>query len=105
MCVFTMSIWACVAATIVITSKTANQILVARVLNCKLNLTKKPLRSLFYADIYIGMELAVVPIYQSEVTPSRARGFIVGTYQVSLYVRTDSYCFITFADRISSLED
>lgn len=32
------------------------------------------------------MELAVVPIFQSEITPRRARGFIVGTYQTSLNV-------------------
>ena len=38
------------------------------------------------ADIYIGMELAVVPIFQSEITPPKARGFIVGTYQISLMV-------------------
>ncbi|PCH03352.1 Major facilitator superfamily domain, general substrate transporter [Penicillium occitanis (nom. inval.)] len=35
--------------------------------------------------IYIGMELAVVPIFQSEITPKQARGFIVGTYQISLF--------------------
>ena len=70
MCMFTMSLWAIVCATIVITSKTRDQILVARVLNY----------------IYIGMELAVVPIFQSEITPPRARGFIVGTYQISLMV-------------------
>ncbi|KAF4996395.1 hypothetical protein FDECE_12474 [Fusarium decemcellulare] len=70
MCMFSMSLWACVAATIVITSKTADQILVARVLNY----------------IYIGMELAVVPVFQSEITPKHARGFIVGTYQISLFI-------------------
>lgn len=30
------------------------------------------------------MELAVVPIYQSEIAPEKARGFIIGTYQLSL---------------------
>ncbi|CAG1965280.1 unnamed protein product [Fusarium graminearum] len=69
MCMFTMSIWALVAATIVITSRTPTQILVARVLNY----------------IYIGMELAVVPVFQSEITPKHARGFVVGTYQISLF--------------------
>lgn len=34
MCMFTMSIWAIICATIVITSKTKEQILVARILNC-----------------------------------------------------------------------
>lgn len=30
------------------------------------------------------MELAVVPAYQSEIVPAQVRGFIVGTYQLSL---------------------
>ncbi|TPX12979.1 uncharacterized protein E0L32_006624 [Thyridium curvatum] len=70
MCMFTMSIWAIIAATIVITSKSSDQILAARVLNY----------------IYIGMELSVVPVFQSEITPAQTRGFVVGTYQVALYV-------------------
>ncbi|KAK0377532.1 hypothetical protein CLIM01_05084 [Colletotrichum limetticola] len=68
MCMFSMSIWSCVATTIIMTSRSRDQILAARIL----------------AYIYIGMELAVVPIYQSEITPQRARGFVVGTYQLSL---------------------
>ncbi|KAI3540156.1 hypothetical protein CSPX01_08345 [Colletotrichum filicis] len=68
MCMFSMSIWSCVATTIIMTSRSRDQILAARIL----------------AYIYIGMELAVVPIYQSEMTPQRARGFVVGTYQLSL---------------------
>ncbi|KAJ5655253.1 hypothetical protein N7507_007203 [Penicillium longicatenatum] len=70
MCMFTMSCWACVAATVVVTSRSPNQILVGRVLNY----------------IYSGMELASVPIFQAEITPKQARGFIVGTYQISLYL-------------------
>ncbi|KAH7035807.1 general substrate transporter [Microdochium trichocladiopsis] len=68
MCMFTMSLWAVVCAIIIITSRTREQILVARILNY----------------IYIGMELAVVPVFQSEIAPPQARGFIVGTYQISL---------------------
>lgn len=37
-------------------------------------------------DIYIGCELAVVPVFQSEIAPEKARGFVVGTYQISLFV-------------------
>jgi SP family sugar:H+ symporter-like MFS transporter len=70
MCMFSMSIWACVAATIVITSKTRDQILVGRVMNY----------------IYIGMELSVVPLFQGEIVPAQARGFVVGTYQISLFI-------------------
>ena len=67
---FSMSIWACVAATTVITSKNRDQILVGRVLNY----------------IYIGRELAVVPVFQGEIVPAQARGFVVGTYQISLFL-------------------
>lgn len=31
------------------------------------------------------MELAVVPIYQSEIVPKEVRGLVVGTYQLMLY--------------------
>ncbi|KAF7549704.1 hypothetical protein G7Z17_g6207 [Cylindrodendrum hubeiense] len=34
--------------------------------------------------IYIGMELAVVPVYQAEIMPAEIRGFAVGSYQFSL---------------------
>lgn len=67
---FTMSVWSIIATTIIITSTNRDQILAARIL----------------AYIYIGMELAVVPIYQSEITPKKARGFVVSTYQLCLAV-------------------
>ncbi|KAJ9639278.1 hypothetical protein H2204_003889 [Knufia peltigerae] len=70
MCMFTMSLWALVSATVVITSTTPDQMLAGRILNY----------------VYIGMELAVVPVYQSEIAPARARGFLVGTYQLSLTI-------------------
>jgi hypothetical protein len=41
---------------------------------------------MFGSDIYIGMELAVVPVYQSEIMPKEIRGFAVGSYQFSLMV-------------------
>lgn len=79
MCMFTMSLWAIVCATLAITSKSPTQILVTRVLNCKCEFDMRVLHTVlrardlwltigFSADIYIGMELAVVPIYQSEIT-------------------------------------
>lgn len=40
-------------------------------------------------DVYVGMELSVVPVFQSEIVPTAARGFVVGTYQLSLTVRLD----------------
>jgi SP family sugar:H+ symporter-like MFS transporter len=92
MCMFTMSLWAIITATIAITSKHPSQILAARVLNCKLHCRPAQLdsskRTNINIDIYIGMELAVVPIYQSEITPEKSRGFVVATYQISLYVNS-----------------
>lgn len=72
MCMFTMSVWSIVTTIIIVTSQNRDQILAARVLEY----------------IYIGMELAVVPIFQAEITPKEARGFVVGTYQLSLAVST-----------------
>ncbi|KAL9564658.1 hypothetical protein ACKAV7_011110 [Fusarium commune] len=51
-----------------VTSTSKHQIMATRILNY----------------IYIGMELAVVPVYQSEIMPREIRGFAVGSYQFSL---------------------
>ncbi|KAJ5110665.1 hypothetical protein N7532_001200 [Penicillium argentinense] len=67
-CMFAMSCYALVTATITVTSQTKAQILAARILNY----------------IYVGMELSVVPVYQSEIVPAPVRGFVVGTYQLSI---------------------
>jgi hypothetical protein len=50
-----MSAYALVTATITITSRSRDQILAARILNY----------------VYVGMELAVVPTFQSEIGKSR----------------------------------
>lgn len=71
MTIFTMSLWALVTATILVTSGVSLnkwQLLVGRVLNY----------------IYIGMELSTVPVYMSEVVPAPIRGLMVGSYQLSL---------------------
>ncbi|KAI8648965.1 MFS domain-containing protein [Fusarium keratoplasticum] len=47
-----------------VTSVSKHQIMATRILNY----------------IYIGMELAVVPVYQSEIMPKEIRGFAVGSY-------------------------
>lgn len=67
---FTMSIWAMMSATVLISSTTIEQVLAGRILN--------------YA--YIGMELATCPPFQAEIIPAPIRGFAVGTYQASLLV-------------------
>ncbi|KAH8702208.1 general substrate transporter [Talaromyces proteolyticus] len=67
-CMFTMSLYALVSATITVTSNTRQQIMAGRILNY----------------VYVGMELSVVPNYQSEIVPAPVRGFIVGTYQLCI---------------------
>ncbi|KAG7409840.1 Major facilitator-type transporter ecdD [Fusarium oxysporum f. sp. rapae] len=51
-----------------VTSTSKHQIMATRILNY----------------IYIGMELAVVPVYQSEIMPREIRSFAVGLYPFSL---------------------
>ncbi|KAH8702070.1 putative sugar transporter [Talaromyces proteolyticus] len=68
MAMFSMSIWAMVSATVLVTSLRIEQVLVGRILN--------------YG--YVGMELATCPPFQAEIIPAPIRGFAVGTYQCSL---------------------
>lgn len=60
MCMFSMCIYALVGATIMVTAQHKIQLLVGRVI----------------AYVYIGMELAVVPVTQSELVPASVRGFV-----------------------------
>ncbi|KAF5663495.1 RGT2-Sensor of high external glucose concentration [Fusarium circinatum] len=86
-CMFVMSVYAIGTATIAVTSFHREQIMAARILNY----------------VYVGMELGVVPTFQSEIVPAQARGFMVGSYQLSLAVGglvINSICFGT-----SSLPD
>ncbi|KAF4983403.1 hypothetical protein FZEAL_1132 [Fusarium zealandicum] len=81
-CMFLMSLYALGTATIAVTSFHREQIMAARILNY----------------VYVGMELAVVPTFQSEIVPAQARGFMVGSYQLSLAVGglvINSVCFGT----------
>jgi MFS family permease len=71
-CMLVMCGWAIIAAIILVTSQHKAQMLVGRVV----------------AYVYIGMELALVPVLQSELVPARVRGFVVGTYQSGLLVCT-----------------
>ena len=50
-CMFVMSIYALITATITVTSNSNEQIMAGRVLNY----------------VYVGMELSVVPVFQSEI--------------------------------------
>ncbi|CAH0045644.1 unnamed protein product [Clonostachys solani] len=67
---FTMCIWAIAAAIIILTAERREQILAGRII----------------AYVYIGMELAVIPVLQSELVPKHVRGFVVGTYQSGILV-------------------
>ncbi len=69
-CMFIMCIWALVAASILVSSETKAQILAGRII----------------AYVYIGMELSLVPVLQSELVPAQVRGFVVSTYQSGLLV-------------------
>ncbi|KAF4967299.1 hypothetical protein FSARC_5129 [Fusarium sarcochroum] len=66
---FLMCFWALISAVILVTSKTPTQAITGRTI----------------AYVYIGMELALVPVLQSELVPAEARGFVVSTYQSGLY--------------------
>ncbi|KAF5719120.1 RGT2-Sensor of high external glucose concentration [Fusarium mundagurra] len=65
---FLMCFWALISGVILITSKTPSQAITGRTITY----------------VYIGMELALVPVLQSELVPAEARGFVVGTYQSGL---------------------
>ncbi|KAL4932197.1 general substrate transporter [Aspergillus undulatus] len=67
-CMFIMSVYALVSATVTVTSNTNDQIMAGRILNY----------------VYVGMELAVVPVFQSEIVPAPIRALVVGSYQLSL---------------------
>jgi MFS transporter, SP family, sugar:H+ symporter len=65
---FCMSVYAFLPASVVITANTYGHILAGRILNY----------------IYVGMELAIVPVYQSEIVPGPVRGLVVSTYQLAI---------------------
>lgn len=67
---FVMCFWALISAVVLILSKTPTQ----AIAGCTITY------------VYIGMELALVPVLQSELVPAEARGFVVGTYQSGLMV-------------------
>ncbi|KAH7180702.1 hypothetical protein DER46DRAFT_631456 [Fusarium sp. MPI-SDFR-AT-0072] len=65
---FLMCFWALISGVILNTSKTPTQAITGRTITY----------------VYIGMELALVPVLQSELVPAEARSFVVGTYQSGL---------------------
>jgi MFS family permease len=73
---FVMCGWAIAAAVILVTAQHREQVLAGRIIGY----------------VYIGMELAIVPIFQSEIAPAHVRGFVVGTYQSGLLVCGPSGC-------------
>ena len=90
MVMFVMSIYALCTAAITFSSRNQAQILTARILNCKpilrYNLLHIPSLTRSSADGYVGMELAVVPVFQAEIVPKQVRGLVVETYQLMLFV-------------------
>ena len=70
-CFMVMCFWAILGAIICITSTTNKwQMVLGRIISY----------------VYIGMELALVPVTQSELVPAAVRGATVGTYQSALLV-------------------
>jgi MFS family permease len=67
---YTMCFWAILSAILLATAQTKEQMLVARIFNY----------------IYIGQELATVPVMQAEIVPAHIRGFVVSTYQLGVMV-------------------
>ena len=59
-----------VSAILLVTAQTKEQLLVGRLINY----------------VYIGQELATVPVMQAEIVPPHVRGFVVGTYQLGIIV-------------------
>ena len=72
---FIMCFWALISAVILVLAKTRTQAITGRTI----------------AFVYIGMELALVPVLQSELVPAQARGFVVGTYQSGLMVSWEDF--------------
>ncbi|RYO88062.1 hypothetical protein DL766_007117 [Monosporascus sp. MC13-8B] len=72
-CTFTMCAWAIVGAIILLTSYTKQQMLAVRIV----------------AYLYIGMELALVPVLQSELMLAPVRGLVAGAYQSGLPLEGD----------------
>lgn len=70
-CFWFMSFWAILGAALLVTSHAKEQMLAGRIISY----------------VYIGIELAVVPVIQSELVPADVRGFVVGTYATGLLVR------------------
>lgn len=79
---FGMSCYALVSAAVCVTTQNKSQIMAARILNY----------------FYIGMELSVVPMFQSEIVPAPIRGLAVATYQLSIMLGglvINGTCFAT----------
>lgn len=69
---FVMGGWANIAAILLVSAQSKEQILVGRIINY----------------IYLGQELVTVPIMQAEIVPPSIRGMVVGTYQLGTMVNT-----------------
>jgi hypothetical protein len=81
MCMFIMSLWGIISAIIVVTASAPTHILVGRVINCEFHEYFGYLKLLIEStDIYIGMELSVVPIYQVILKPSLVAVMVADLY-------------------------
>lgn len=69
-----MSLWAVVAAILLVTAQTKEQVLAGRIINY----------------IYLGQELVTVPVFQAEIAPPEIRGMVIGTFQLGTMVSAKS---------------
>lgn len=88
MCVFVMSVYALGSASVVVSSTTEAQIQAGRALYCEYTLPHYFRCSLsltgWILDIYLGMQLAVIPTALSELAPAKIRGGMGVLYWLSI---------------------
>jgi MFS family permease len=82
-----MCFWAYLSAILLVTAQHKEQMLIGRVLNY----------------IYLGQEVATIPVMQAELCPSNIRGFVVSTYQLGIMVRASSFLLCSGRENSSHL--
>lgn len=68
-------VWAVASAILLVTAQRKEQVLAGRIINY----------------IYLGQDLATVPIYQAEIAPPKIRGMVIGTFQLGTMVSASYY--------------
>lgn len=87
-CIFSMNLYALGSAAVVVSSKTDAQILTGRALHCQCPPCSRPDTNhpLTPTDIYLGMQLAVIPTTLAELAPRNVRGAMGVLYWLSIKI-------------------